>query len=130
MSTSTPKPTVAVIGASADRSKYSNKSVRAHARAGYEVFPVHPRETTIEGWPVFRSVRDVPRDHIDLVTIYLPPSVGLTVLDEVAQKSVGEVLLNPGADAPEVIAKAKSLGLNVVVGCSILALGTTPEAVG
>jgi len=36
------KPTVAILGASADRAKFGNKSVRAHARAGYEVYPVNP----------------------------------------------------------------------------------------
>jgi len=38
------KPTVAIIGASADRSKFSNKAIHAHLRAGYEVYPVHPKE--------------------------------------------------------------------------------------
>src|SRR5262245_41205460 len=123
---STPRPTVAVIGASANRTKYSNKSVRAHVRAGYDVYPIHPRETVIEALAVYRTIRDVPRDRFDLVTVYLPKPTGLTVLDDIATKQVGELLLNPGADDPEVVEKAKSLGLNVVVGCSILALGTTP----
>ena len=34
------QPTVAIIGASADRSKYGNKSVRAHQAQGYEVAKV------------------------------------------------------------------------------------------
>jgi len=38
-----PKQTVAIIGASADRQKYGNKSVRAHLKQGYDVFPVHPK---------------------------------------------------------------------------------------
>ena len=52
--------TVAIIGASADRAKFGNKSIRAHARAGYHVYPINPRETEIEGWHAFRSVRDLP----------------------------------------------------------------------
>ena len=43
------KPTVAILGASADRSKFGNKSVRAHAQAGYDVYPVNPKGGTIEG---------------------------------------------------------------------------------
>ena len=35
--------TVAVVGASADRSKFSNKSVRAHAQQGWTVYPVNPK---------------------------------------------------------------------------------------
>ena len=37
------QPTVAIIGASTDRSKFGNKSVRAHLQQGYEVFPVNPK---------------------------------------------------------------------------------------
>ena len=38
------KPTVAIIGASADPNKFGNKSIHAHLHAGYEVFPVNPKD--------------------------------------------------------------------------------------
>lgn len=120
-------PTVAVIGASPDRRKFGNKSVRAHQLAGYRVFPAHPTEPTVEGLPAFRSVAEIPVDRLDRVTIYLPPAVGLKVLPEIAAKPAGEVWLNPGADAPEVVARARELGLNVVVGCSIVNVGVNPH---
>ena len=121
------KPTVAVVGANSDRRKFGNKAVRAYLAAGYEVFPVHPTETTVEGLPAFQSVKDIPRATLDRVTVYLPPAVGLKVLDEFTAKPVGDVYLNPGADAPEVVEKAKRLGLNVIAGCSILAVGARPD---
>jgi len=115
-------PTIAVVGASTDRSKYSNQAVRAYAAKGYTVYPVHPSADTIEGLPVFRSVRDIP-GRLDRVTLYLPPRVGVAMLDELVGLDVGEVWLNPGADAPEVVEKAESLGLKVVTGCSLVAIG-------
>lgn len=121
--------TVAIIGASADRAKFGNKSVRAHARAGYHVYPVNPREAEIEGWSAVRSVRDIPPGHLDRVSLYLPQGPALAVLDDVATRDVGEVWFNPGADDPAVLTKARALGLNVVVGCSIVALGMSPEDV-
>jgi predicted CoA-binding protein len=121
------KPTVAVVGANSDRRKFGNKAVRAYLAAGYEVFPVHPSETTVEGQPVYKSVTDIPRERLDRVTVYLPPAVGLNVLDEFTARPVGDVYLNPGADAPEVVEKARRLGLNVVAGCSILAVGSRPD---
>jgi len=121
--------TVAIIGASADRAKFGNKSVRAHARAGYHVYPVNPREGEIEGWPAFRSVRDLPPGRLDRVSFYLPLEPALAVLDDVEQREVGEVWFNPGADHPTVAAKARALGLNVVLGCSIVALGISPDEV-
>ena len=121
------KPTVAVIGASPDRRKYGNKAVRAYLKAGYDVYPVHPSEPTVEGLPAYKSVGDVPAAKLDRVAVYLPPAVGVKVLDEVAAKPVGTVYLNPGADAPEVVDKAKQLGLTVVTGCAIIAAGVRPD---
>lgn len=95
--------------------------------AGYDVYPVHPTEPIIEGLPAFKSVRDIPTAKIDRVAIYLPPAVGVRVMEDVAAMSVGTVYLNPGADAPDVVDKAKQLGLTVVTGCAIIAAGVRPE---
>jgi predicted CoA-binding protein len=120
------KPTIAILGASADRSKFGNKAVRAYLERGYDVFPIHPRESTVEGVTAYRSVRDLPVDRLDRVSVYLPPSVGMLVLEELTSLTIDEVHFNPGADAPEVLERAEALGLNVVVGCSILAIGVSP----
>lgn len=118
--------TVAVVGASTDRTKFGNKAVRAFAAQGNRVWPVHPRESTIEGLPAFASVRLLPQ-RPDLVTVYLPTAVALQVLPEIAERGCDELWLNPGADAPEVVAAAERLGLNVIQACSILGIGMVAE---
>jgi predicted CoA-binding protein len=118
--------TVAVIGAGPDRRKFGNKSVRAHAAAGYTVYPVHPTADAVEGLTAYRSVADVPAGPLDRVTVYLPPAVGLTVLADIATRSPAEVWFNPGADSPEVLAEARRLGLNAIAACSIVNLGVSP----
>jgi predicted CoA-binding protein len=123
-------PTVAIIGASSDRRKFGNKAVRAYARRGYQVFPVNLRESIIEGLPAFRSLHDVPAPELDRVSLYLPPAVTLRVLDEVAARQVGQVWLNPGTDSPEVVARARELGLPIVRGCSIVNIGISPSELG
>jgi predicted CoA-binding protein len=120
-------PTIAVVGASSDRKKFGNKCVRAYVRAGYSVFPVHPVADEVEGLPVYRSVAEVPVDRLDRVSVYLPPTVGAAAMAGIAAKPVGEVWLNPGADSPEVVAAAEAAGLNVVRGCSIVDVGTSPR---
>jgi predicted CoA-binding protein len=120
------KPTIAVVGASSHRWKFGNKCVRAYAAHGYDVFPVHPRESTIEGQRVFASFADVPAAELDRVSVYLPPEVCLRVLPELAKKPAREVWFNPGADRADVIAQARALGINVVVGCSIVDIGANP----
>jgi predicted CoA-binding protein len=120
------KPTIAIIGASADPNKFGNKAVRAYSRRGYRVFPVHPAAQMIEGLPVFHSILEVPVEKVDRVSLYLPPQIGLQVIEEIAQKAVGEVWLNPGAESPTLIARGQELGLNMIVGCSIVDIGVDP----
>src|SRR5262245_55605082 len=119
-------PSIAVIGASSDRSKFGNKCVRAYLQEGWDVYPVNPRETEVEGRPVSKSILGVPVEPIDRASICLPPAVGIKVLDEIAKKKVSEVWFNPGADAPEVLARARELGLKVVAACAIIAIGLSP----
>lgn len=121
------KPTIAIIGASTHRGKYGNRAVRGYAQQGYDVFPIHPRAEVIEGHKAYRSVLDVPVKELDRVSIYLPPEIGLQVIEEVARKPVREVWLNPGAESPELIARARELGLNVIVACSLVAVGVDPH---
>ena len=120
------KPTVAVVGASNDRSKYSNKAVRAYLQQGYEVFPVNPKEAQIEGLQAYRSVSDIPRE-LDRITVYLPPAVGMKVIEEIAKKGTKELFLNPGSESDELIEKAEALGLHPMVACSITDIGVSPN---
>ncbi|MCA9231161.1 MAG: CoA-binding protein [Planctomycetales bacterium] len=121
-----PKPTVAIIGATADRSKYGNKSVRAHAAQGYEVFPVNPKGGEIEGLRVYPSVTDVPVERLDRVSLYVPPAIGLTLLDEIAAKGCDELWLNPGSESDELLEKARELGFDPILACSIVDVGLSP----
>lgn len=115
--------TAAIIGASSDPAKFGNKAVKAFAGHGYQVWPVNPRETKIEGWPVFKSITEVPQ-RPGLVSVYLPPPVLLKVLPDIAAKGCDELWLNPGTESPEVLALAEKLGLNIIQACSIVGLSS------
>jgi predicted CoA-binding protein len=118
--------TVAILGASNNRAKYGNKAVRAYQQQGYTVYPVNPREPSIEGLPAFKSVLDLP-SRPEMVSVYLPPPVLLKLLPDIAAKGCDELWLNPGAESPEVLEAAERLGLNVIQACSILGVGVSPS---
>jgi predicted CoA-binding protein len=113
-------PSIAVIGASNDKSKYGNRAVRAYRAQGWTVYPVNPKEATIEGLPAYRSIADVP-EPVDRASLYVPPSVGLALLDAIHAAGAKELWINPGSGSPELLAAAKQLGLATVEACSIIA---------
>jgi len=117
--------TIAILGASNDRSKFGNKAVRAFVRQGWTVFPVNPKESSIEGLPAFARIADVPA-RPERVSVYLPPAITLKLLTDVAAKGCDEFWLNPGAESPEVLEEAGRLGLNVIQACSIVDVGESP----
>ncbi len=120
-------PTVAIVGASADRSKFGNKSVRAHAAQGYQVFPINPKGGEIEGFQAYERLADVPVARLDRISMYVPPAVGMKLLDEIAAKGCDELWLNPGSDSDELADAARGRGLNPIIACSIVDVGVSPH---
>ena len=120
-------PTVAIIGASNDRSKYGNKAVRAFQKSGYTVYPVNPSESVIEGLPAYNTIGEVPT-RPEMVSVYVRPAILLKLLPEIAAKGCDELWLNPGTESDEVLAEAERLQLKTVQACSIIGVGVSPAS--
>ena len=119
-------PSIVIVGASKDRKKYGNKAVRAFIQGGWTVYPVNRTGEEIEGLPVYRRIADVPGS-VDRISLYVPPEIGMTLLDEIAAKNPVEFFLNPGSESPELIAAAEQRGLHLIQACSIVNIGLRPE---
>jgi predicted CoA-binding protein len=118
-------PSVAIVGASSAPHKYGNKAVRAYLRQGWTVYPVNPNEKIIEGLKSYASVADLPRA-LDRISLYVPPSVGMTLLEAINEGAAKELFVNPGAESDDLIARAEALGLEPIVACSIVDIGERP----
>jgi uncharacterized protein len=119
-------PSIAIVGASADRTKYGNKATRAFAQGGWTVYPVNPKEETVEGLQAYKRLADVP-EPIDRISLYVPPSVGLGMIAEIAAKKPAELFLNPGSESDALVEAAKAHGLNPIQACSIVNIGLRPD---
>ena len=118
-------PSVAVIGASNAHQKYGNKAVRAYLRQGWTVYPVNPNEQAVEGLTTYATLADIPGP-VDRVSMYVPPSIGITLLDAIKAKAPGELFLNPGSESDELVERATALGLDPIQACSIVDIGERP----
>lgn len=103
----------AVVGASNDRNKFGNRIYRDLRAAGYEVYPVNPNESEVEGDTAYASVLDLPVP-VKVVDVVVPSWVGQKVAREAAEAGIPYFWLQPGAESEELINNASDLGLNVI----------------
>jgi len=117
---------IAIIGASKDRHKFSNAAVRAYKNKDHVVFPINPNYSEIEGLKCYSSLREVPLD-IDIVSLYVPPEVGIKITEDILSSGVKKVILNPGTESKDIIQKLKLNGVKVLLTCSIRKIGENPR---
>jgi predicted CoA-binding protein len=65
--------TIAMLGASGDKTKFSYGVLRVLHETGYEMLPVNPNPklTEIRGIPVYRSLEEIDRP-VDMVEVFRP----------------------------------------------------------
>ena len=87
----------ALVGATNDSSKYGNIIFKNMRAAGYTVYPVNPRATTVEGEKAYPDLASLPEKPA-VVDIVIPPMLVSAVLDEAAQLGIKMVWMQPGAE--------------------------------
>ena len=103
----------AVVGASADRSKYGNLIFRDLRQAGYNVYPVNPRGGEIEGLRAYRTLADLPESP-QVVDIVVPPKVTEEIVRQCSELGLDRVWIQPGAESEEAIAFCHKHDIKVV----------------
>ena len=114
----------AVAGASSRRWKYGNKCLRCYQQNGRRVVAIHPLEREVEGAPCYSDLASVP-EPVHALSIITPPEVTLRLVEDAAAVGIGHVWMQPGAESPEAIARARALGMGVIANgpCLLVVLG-------
>ena len=114
---------VAILGASSNLERYSNKAQLRLMEEGHTVFPVSKKDEAIAGIKAYPSLASI-FEKIDTLTLYVRPSILEEMIDEVIDLNPRRVIFNPGtedADVQKAIAKA---GIEVQVACTLVLLNT------
>ena len=114
---------VAVIGASDKPDRYSYQAVKLLQEKGHDVYPVHQRIKAIDGLSVYPSIRDVGAP-IDTITLYVAADISTALTDDLISKKPRRIIFNPGAENPQLEAKAKQQGILPVNACTLVMLKT------
>lgn len=105
---------IAVIGLSPNESKASNGVAKYLQNAGFKIIPVYPKEETILGEKVYRSLSEIP-DKVDMVDIFRKPEAVDKIVDEAIERGdVKTIWTQLGIVNNEAAKKAEDAGMKVV----------------
>ena len=106
--------TIAILGLSPDESKASNMVAAYLQNAGYKIVPVYPKEDTILGEKVYRSLKEIPFK-IDMVDIFRKPAAFDAIADACIERGDIDVFWGQlGLVNNKAAQKAKDAGMQVV----------------
>ena len=108
--------TIAMVGASPDKTKFSYGVLRVLHEPGYEMIPVNPRPdvTEIRGLKVFNSLAEIDRP-VDMVEVFRRPEDLLGIAQEAVAIGAKVLWGQIGVRNDEAACLAEDAGLQVVM---------------
>ena len=108
--------TIAMVGASADRTKFSYGVLRVLHETGYDMIPVNPSPavTEIRGIPVQRSLAEIDRP-VDMVEVFRPKEEFYGIAEQAVAIGAKVLWGQIGVYDDEAAAMAEAAGLKVVM---------------
>jgi len=113
----------AVVGATPNKEKFGYKIYNKLKSRGYEVYAINPNYDQIDGDQCYSSIKALPKVP-DCVNMVVPPQVTKKTIEEIVQKGINDIWLQPGSFDEETIDMAEEKGLRTVYyDCVLVALG-------
>ena len=109
----------AVIGASDKTHKYGYQIFKSLTERRYEVYPVNPRITELEGVRCYASIADIPVK-IDVADFVIPPQETGRVLEECRKLGIKRIWLQPGSESDAAISFCQKNNMKVVYGVCVM----------
>lgn len=117
-------PTIGVVGASSNRSKFGNKVLRCYQQHKHPAIPVHPAQQEIEGLAAVASVAELP-DGVESISVITPPQITEKVVQQAVAKGIKNIWMQPGAQSDTAISYCAKHGINLIADgtCVLVVLG-------
>ena len=110
---------MAVAGVSRQAGQAANAVFRKLKSAGYEVFPINPSTSEVEGVTCFSDIGSVP-GQLDGVVVVTSPAVSAQVVRQCSDRGVRRVWLHRsfgnGSVSEEAVRECNARGIDCIVG--------------
>lgn len=110
---------IAVVGVSRDSKQAGNFVFRKLRDLGYDVFPVNPHASEVEGTHCFQDVGEV-RGGVEAVLIFTPPKVTASIVRRCGELGIRRVWIHQtigtGSLSNDAVAAAREYDLTLIPG--------------
>ncbi len=106
--------TIAVVGASSNPARPSNRVAAYMKRQGYRVIPVNPNEQSVIGEKAYPSLDSLP-EKVDLVDIFRKPDEVMPIVEAAIAKGARAIWMQEGVVNEAAAVRAREAGLLVVM---------------
>lgn len=110
---------MAVTGVSRDPKKFGYQVYHALKNKGYEVYPLNPMTTEIDGERCYQNLSEIP-SHVNNLLILSSRDKTVAIVKDAIKKGIKNIWIQQMSDSKEAIDIATSGNVNLVSGQCIL----------
>ncbi|MBC7362660.1 MAG: CoA-binding protein [Candidatus Aminicenantes bacterium] len=110
---------IAVVGASRSPAKYGFIVYKKLKSAGYKVYAINPKTSSIDGDPCYPELRSLP-ESVKAAVVITPPEITEKIAAQAVRAGFKYVWLQPGAESEAAIDVLQANGIAVIYSTCLL----------
>ena len=112
-----------IVGATPNTSRYAYMAAERLTQHQHNIVPIGIKKGQVFGKEIL-PIRDNPQiSNVDTITMYIGPQHQAEYIDYLLSLKPRRILFNPGTENDDFMEKARTMGIEVVEGCTLVMLG-------
>jgi len=107
-----------VVGDILNHLKYAYKILNSLKESGYNAVGLNP---SIKNEEVYSNLSDIPYK-IEILNLCINPNKGIKIIQEAHELKIDKILIQPGAESPEILNFCRENGIQAIEGCTLVEL--------
>ena len=109
-----------VVGDVLNHLKYAYKILHSLKESGYNAVGLNP---SVENGEAYSNLSSIPFQ-VEVLNLCITPTKGIKILQEALELKIDKILIQPGAESPEILNFCKVNGIQAIEGCTLVELST------